>query len=41
MIAKMKKGLIITLFALLGMSAMAQEKINWMSIEEAAERCAK
>ena len=37
----MKKALIITLFALLGMSAMAQEKINWMSIEEAAERCAK
>ena len=37
----MKKAIIITLFALLGMSGIAQEKINWMSIEEAAERCAK
>ena len=37
----MKKTLIIALFALLGMSAMAQEKINWMSIEEAEARCAK
>ena len=37
----MKRTLIIVLFALLGTSAIAQEKINWMSIEEAAERCAK
>lgn len=35
----MKKALIITLFALLGMNAMAQEKIQWMSFEEAVERC--
>lgn len=37
----MKKLLIITLFALLGMNAMAQETINWMSIEEAEARCAE
>ena len=37
----MKRTLIITLFALLGTSAMAQEKINWMSFEEAVERCAQ
>ena len=39
----MKKTLIITLFALMGLSAMAQEKqetIHWMSFEEAVERCA-
>ena len=38
---KMKRTLIITLFALLGTSAMAQEKINWMSFEEAVGRCAQ
>ena len=37
----MKKTLIIALFALMGMSAMAQEKIQWMSFEDAVERCAK
>ena len=38
----MKKTLIITLFALIGISALAQEKerINWISFEEAVERCA-
>lgn len=36
----MKKTLILTLFALMGMGAMAQEKIHWMSFEEAVERCA-
>ena len=35
----MRRTLIITLFALMGMSAMAQDKINWMSIEEAEARC--
>ena len=37
----MKKTLIIALFALMSMSAMAQEKIQWMSFEDAVERCAK
>ena len=37
----MRKTLIITLFALLGTSAMAQEKIQWMSFEDAVQRCAK
>ena len=37
----MKRTLIITLFALMGMSAMAQESIQWMSIEEAEARCTK
>ena len=37
----MKKLLIITLFAMFSVCDIAQEKINWMSIEEAAERCAK
>ena len=40
----MKKTLIIALFALMGLSAMAQEKqqsIKWMSLEEAIARCAK
>ena len=39
----MKKALIIILFALMGLSTMAQEKqetIHWMSFEEAEERCA-
>ena len=36
----MKRTLIIALFALLGTSAIAQEKINWMSIQEAEARCA-
>jgi thioredoxin-related protein len=35
----MKKLLVITLLAMMSMSAMAQEKINWMSIEEAEARC--
>lgn len=37
----MKRAIIIALFALLGMNAMAQEKINWMSIQEAETRCAE
>ena len=37
----MRKILIIALFAMIGMSAMAQEKIQWMSFENAVERCAK
>ncbi len=37
----MKKTLITILFAIMGMSAMAQEAINWMSIEEAERRCAQ
>lgn len=37
----MKKILIITLFAMMGMSATAQETIQWMGIEEAEARCAK
>ena len=37
----MKRALIITLFALLGTSGIAQETINWMSIEEAEARCAE
>lgn len=39
----MKKALIITLFALIGIRAMAQEQqetIQWMSFEEAIKRCA-
>ncbi len=35
----MKKYLIIALFALIGVSAMAQDKIQWMSFEETVERC--
>lgn len=35
----MKKLIVITLLAMMSMSAMAQEKINWMSIEEAEARC--
>lgn len=35
----MKKLLVITLLAMMSMSAMAQEIINWMSIEEAEARC--
>ena len=37
----MKKLLFIALFALIGMSAIAQESIQWMSIEEAEARCIK
>ena len=37
----MKKLIVITLLAMMGMSAMAQENINWMSIEEAEARCAQ
>lgn len=39
----MKRIVIITLFAMMGISAMAQEQetINWMSIEEAEARCAE
>ena len=37
----MRKILIIALFAMIGMSAIAQEKIQWMSFENAVERCAK
>jgi thioredoxin-related protein len=37
----MKRALIITLFALLGTSGIAQGTINWMSIEEAEARCAE
>ena len=37
----MKKLIVITLLAMMSMSAMAQEKINWMSIEEAEARCAE
>ena len=37
----MKKLIVITLLAMMGMSAMAQEKISWMSIEEAEARCAQ
>ena len=36
----MKKALIITLFAFIGMRAFAQEKIQWMSFEEAVAQCA-
>ena len=37
----MKKLLIITLLAFIGTSAFAQEKIQWISFEDAVERCAK
>lgn len=37
----MKKLLIITLLSLIGATAFAQEKIQWMSFEEAVERCAE
>lgn len=37
----MKKLLIITLLSLIGATAIAQEKIQWMSFEEAVERCAE
>ena len=37
----MKKLLIIILFAMMSMGAMAQESIHWMGIEEAEARCAK
>ena len=37
----MRRTLIIALFALLGTRAFAQEKIQWMSFEDAVERCAK
>ena len=40
----MKKTLIITFFAMMGISAKAQEKqetIHWMSFEQAVERCAE
>ena len=35
----MKKYLIIALFALIGVNAMAQDKIQWMCFEETVERC--
>lgn len=37
----MKKTLFIALFAVIGLGATAQEKIQWMSFEQAVERCAK
>ena len=37
----MKKLLILAIFAMMGLGAMAQETINWMSIEEAEARCAE
>ena len=35
----MKRALIITLFALMGIGAFAQEQIQWIGFEEAVERC--
>lgn len=35
----MKKTLIISLFALICLSGMAQEKIQWISFSEAVQRC--
>lgn len=35
----MRKILIIALFAMISMCSMAQEKIQWMSFENAVERC--
>ena len=37
----MKKLVIIFLLSMMGMSAKAQETINWMNIEEAESRCAQ
>jgi len=37
----MRKILIIALFAMISVCSMAQEKIQWMSFEDAVERCAK
>lgn len=36
----MKKLIVITFLAMMSMSSMAQDNINWISIEEAEARCA-